>query len=283
MHTRRWLVLLQANLLFLTLAAHVMLHAMVPGLATSGWSKSNVSPTGLATWFAWHHGSPQFAALFEDSLLCGETALLTAWFILGPGPWFVRANVAGVFALLLMHRVAQPEVIMNRNGNLILGPAITEVAILAIGFGILKRAGYAIERAELASPRHPWQFSLKSLFLAITASALAVLLGQALRTYAPPHGTVPTWLAMGSAALPVAIASAMAIGGVLLPSPPWWLAGLGLVPALGLIPPCLCARETEVGVFVGWAVLQTLVVVFTTLVVRSCGYRLLLRRSSIPK
>jgi hypothetical protein len=259
---------LQGTLLAVLLAQHLLAYRILQGI-----------DEGLIVWSLSDIGYYNLLLPIEDGLLFAQVALLVMWTHFGPGRWFVRwpliAALAWALAIVASEQYLSPWI--QSSNNRATQVFVCQMGLLFVGIVVMQSCGFRLRKVEVVEPpTGRFQFSLRSMFVTVLISAVAVRLGQLAYAHVLWQARLPELIAVVSVAIPLAVAPLLALWATLLPGKCWGrlLVFAVIAPALGIAGPYICGHLGEWRGFVMWTGAEAAVVGGSLLIVRACGYRI---------
>ena len=214
-------------------------------------------------------GGPTLRGAAFIGLVFSQTSLLGIWGSLGAGPWWRRmiGVVVGAAYLFLLLGVGVSD--LSRWTFMVVVLATTFVAIPLLMVRLLRVAIHLDCFSVVSVARI--QFSIRHLMILTFVVACLISIGKLVQPF--PRGDIRFWLSW--------LAFTLSVVGIL---PVWFVLATKqpMLYCVGLIAVGACAGYClarigpvgDEGVWMTATATETLVVVVSLLVVRSCGYRL---------
>jgi hypothetical protein len=213
---------------------------------------------------------PVAAMLLRDAVAFSQPVLLLTCLFLGPGPRPFR--VACGLPTVLLFDCRAFEAAMGTGTLLIANMTVAVLCLAAVRFG-----GFRVVRDELGKrTRKTLRFSLRTIFMCIAISALAVRAAQALRDFAMTHEGWSSNIAFGGTGGIAVLVSIVTLWAVLSPGQPWprILVVAGVAPLAGLLPAYLCGDDAVFWPLVALTSTEAGVTAGSLAIIRACQFRL---------
>jgi hypothetical protein len=205
-----------------------------------------------------------------DVLPASQLPLLVAWVMFGQSTKKLRIVIALILSLAVMIAAAQLR------SSLI--AILVEAGAWSLALRKLRRSGCTISQTEFGNllPGPRFQFSLRTLFVATTIFAVALLSAKTIRGFAEEEHAVELVVGFFLIECGLVLSAMLALFAVLLPGNPGLRIAVGFVssPGVGAAIGLAIGRDESLIDFAALLGGQSFVISGTLMFVRACGFRL---------